>query len=208
MKFYLSSYLFGSETEKLQSMRPAGNNRVGYVPNARDFTGADPLRFAQRNASDIAGLEALGLRAEMLDLRRYFGRQEELRNKLEQLGMLWVSGGNVFVLRQAMALSGLDDIVQELQTKEDFLYGGYSAGCCVLSPSLTTYAMVDKPEDTPYEGHNKVLWDGLAILPFAFLPHYRSEHPESADVEKEVQKCIEQKVLFKAFRDGEVLIVE
>jgi hypothetical protein len=42
MKFYLSSFKLGNETEKLKALLP--NGRIGFVPNALDFTAADPNR--------------------------------------------------------------------------------------------------------------------------------------------------------------------
>lgn len=57
MKFYLSSYKLGNETEKLKELIPHG--QIGYIPNARDFTGADPERRAKRNENDMHSLRKL-----------------------------------------------------------------------------------------------------------------------------------------------------
>jgi dipeptidase E len=46
----------------------------------------------------------------------------------------------------------------------------------------------------------------LGFLTYSIAPHYRSDHPETAAVEKLVQYFIQQKMLFKALRDGEVMI--
>ena len=129
MKYYLSSYGLGNETEKLKALVTKG--KIAYIPNARDYTGADPEKRARRTETDVISLRALGLEVEMLDLRKYFDKQSELKEKLDELGAIFISGGNVFVLRQAMRLSGLDDVLQELR-RTDFLYAGYSAAGCVL----------------------------------------------------------------------------
>jgi len=105
MKYYLSSYELGRETGKLESLAPKG--KIGYIPNARDFTGADPERKAKRNTNDMNSLRELGLEVELVNLNDYFGKQDKLKKKLEELGAIFISGGNVFVLRQAMKLSGL-----------------------------------------------------------------------------------------------------
>ena len=107
-----------------------------------------------------------------------------------------------------MKLSGFDNILQTLLDRKDFLYAGYSAGACVLAPSLEAYKFVDDSKDTPYLELKEVLFDGLGILDFAFMPHYDSDHPESEAIAKEIEYCIKNKILFKAFRDGEVLIIE
>ena len=107
-----------------------------------------------------------------------------------------------------MKLSGLDELLtEELITRDDFVYGGYSAAGCVLSPSLTCYQIVDDPLETPYEESKEVLWDGLGLIDFAFMPHFDSDHSESADINKEIEYCTQHKIPFKALRDGEVLIV-
>src|ERR1039457_5406530 len=102
MKFYLSSYELGEETEKLKQFVPKG--KIAYIPNARDFSGADPERKTKRTENDIASLKNLGLQVELLDLKDYFGKQDALKKKLEEVGAVFISGGNVFVLRQAMKL--------------------------------------------------------------------------------------------------------
>lgn len=204
MKYYLSSYELGNETEKLKALAVKG--KIGYIPNARDFTGADPERKAKRTANNINSLRELGLEVELINLQDYFGKQEELKNKLEELGAIFISGGNVFVLRQAMKLSGLDKILEEMRDT-DFLYAGYSAAGCVLAESLKGMDIVD-PLDTPYEGQKEIIWEGLGFLDFRFIPHWDSDHPESEDVEKEIAYCKDNNIPYKAIRDGEVIILD
>ena len=153
-------------------------------------------------------MNELGFEAESLDLKTYFGKEEALAKKLNSLGAIWVSGGNTFVLRQAMRLSGFDKLFSTLSTRKDFLYGGYSAGICILSETLKPIDMVDDPENFPYQGIDKVIYEGLGIFNYSFMPHYDSDHPESVDIGKEIQRCIDNKWLFKALRDGDVIIKE
>src|SRR5436190_11229954 len=100
MKFYLSSYKFGNELAKLKEMLPAGST-IGHINNSRDWTTADPAIFARHQREEIEQLNQLGFVVEPLDLKNYFGKEVELREKLSQLNGVWVSGGNTFVLRQA-----------------------------------------------------------------------------------------------------------
>lgn len=206
MKFYLSSYGLGNEVEKFKKLIP--NKKIGYIPNARDHSETTPERRKIKNDENIALLGELGLKVETVDLRDYFNKKTELKNKLEELNAIFISGGNVFVLRQAMKLSGLDQILKEFKNKEDFLYSGYSAAGCVLAPSLKAYPIVDDSTDTPYDELKEVIWDGLGLIAFAFMPHYKSNHPESADVDKEIEFCEQNKIPYKAVRDGEVIIIE
>jgi dipeptidase E len=204
MKYYLSSYELGNQTEKLRSL--ASQGKIGYIPNARDFSKADLERKKLRTQNDMNSLSALGLEVELLDLQNYFGNKNELKQKLELLGAIFISGGNVFVLRQAMKLSGLDEILNELQSM-DFLYAGYSAAGCVLGPDLKGMDIVD-PLDTPYPEQREIIWEGLGLVDFHFCPHWDSNHPESADIEKEIEYCVKNNIPYRAIRDGEVIVIE
>jgi len=205
MKYYLSSFEIGSKQEDFKRLIP--NGKVGYIPNARDFTGADLERSARRTEKDMHSLRELGVEVELLDLQVYFGKLNELKQRLKELGAIFISGGNVFVLRQAMKLSGLDQILQGSQPAPDFLYSGYSAAGCVLAPNLKPYLIVDQV-DTPYSQQHEIIWDGLGLIDYTFLPHWDSNHPESADVEKAITYCKENGIPYRAIRDGEVIIIE
>jgi len=204
MKFYLSSYEIGNDADKLKNLTP--HKKIGYIPNARDFTGADPERTARRSKKDMNSLRGLGLEVEMLDLRNYFVKNESLKNKLDDLGAIFISGGNTFVLRQAMSLSGLDDFLKKNKDNNNFLYAGYSAAGCVLAPSLKGMDLVD-PLDTPYGEQKEILWEGLGLVDFRFMPHFQSDHPESASVEKEIEYCKQNNIIYRTVRDGEVIII-
>jgi dipeptidase E len=211
MKFYLSSYKFGEESKRLKELVPTGNNKVGYIPNALDFSGADPVRREEGIRKEMEELERLGLQPELVDLRDYFGKEDERDRKIEGLGGVFIRGGNTYILRQAMKLSGLDNLVQKMyRNGTNFLYSGYSAGVCVLAPSLEALKIVDDPKDLPYKsyGQNDVIWEGLGILDYMILPHYQSDHPESKLIDEEVEYYKKHNLPFKPLRDGEVIIIE
>lgn len=208
MKYYLSSYKLGNETEKLKTLIKNTSEKFGYIPNALDFTGADQADVRQHCEKDIKDLSLYGVKVEMLDLKNYFEKENELKTKLTELGGLYISGGNTFVLRQAMKLSGLDKIIIENSFPNNFLYIAYSAGACLLSPDLKQYAITDNVKDFPYKQIKEQIWEGLNILNFVFQPHYHSDHPETQSTDKEIEYCIANKILFKAYKDGEVLVIE
>lgn len=208
MKYYLSSFKLGNETTNLKYLVSKTNMKFGYIPNALDFTSVDSTRRARHIEDDMKDIEQHGVEIEVLDLKQYFGKTEELKAKLSTLGGIYVSGGNTFVLRQAIYLSGLEKIFSDLQKRDDFIYVAYSAGVCVLTPSLKPYAITDDATDFPYTELQSQIWEGLGILNFAFEPHFDSDHPESKSTDIEIRHCIDNKILFKAYRDGEVLILE
>ncbi len=204
MKLYLSSYRLGNKTEELRAMIPAG--RIAYIPNALDFTGADPDRKKSHIERDMDSLRHLGLAVKLIDIRDYFANPELLPAVLKKTGAVFVSGGNVFVLRQAMKLSGFDIFLASAKERGDFLYAGSSAAGAVLAPDLRAYEIVDTPE-APYPGQD-IIWEGLGLVRFAFMPHWQSDHPESAAIEKGIEYCRERGIPCMPVRDGEVIIMD
>ncbi|MEZ5045147.1 MAG: Type 1 glutamine amidotransferase-like domain-containing protein [Saprospiraceae bacterium] len=207
MNYYLSSHKFGNKIEELKNLIPE-NNKIGHINNSRDWVGADPERAIKHQREEIEFLNKIGFTAEPLDLKEYFNKNEELKSKLNSLGGIWVSGGNTFVLRMAMKISGFDKIFKELIHRKDYFYGGYSAGICILSDSLKSIEIVDDPNNFPYEGISKPIYEGLGVFNYSFMPHYDSDHFESEAIGKEIQRCIDNKWLFKALRDGDVIIIK
>ena len=208
MKFYLSSYKLGKEITKLKEMIPEKNKKTAFIPNALDFA-TDEDRRKKSEQSDMDELSALGLKVERVDLREYFGKQNELEKKLSEFGVIWVRGGNAFVLLRAMRKSGFDTILNHLVKKDNLLYGGYSAGICVLAPTLRGIDLVDDPKVCPYgEDNFGDIYKGLGILKYSIVPHYRSDHPESEKMEEVVGYMKENAIPFKTLCDGEVILVE
>lgn len=203
MKLYLSSFRLGEHPERLVDLLST-NKRAAVIVNAIDDVSTE-ARKAMLEA-EINDLKTLGIEAEELDLRNYFDKKDQLNDRLATYGMVWIRGGNTFVLRRAYAYSGFDDLLREKLTDKGFVYAGYSAGICILSPSLKGLDIVDNPRIIPPGYKQDIIWDGLAFLNYTFAPHYRSDHPESAGVETEVQYCIDNKILFVALHDGEVII--
>lgn len=197
MKFYLSSYKVGNESGKLRKL---SGKKLAYISNALDFSN-DSERRKISEEKDYADLHKLGFSIEKIDLRKYFGKKEDLKKKLQSFDIVWVRGGNVFVLRQAMKLSGFDSVISEI----DIVYGGYSAGVCVLGPSLKYLDVVDDKTADPYK--TNIIWDGLNLIDFLIIPHFQSGHKESDKINKLVKDLKTKGVKFKSLRDGEVIII-
>ena len=202
MRLYLSSFRVGDDAARLEQMAAGGV--LALIPNAMDHIPA-PARAAS-NRRALSDLQEAGVRSQELDLRDYFEGAADLRHDLAGFAGVWVRGGNTFVLRRAMRLSGFDDLLPGL-LDENFVYGGYSAGVCVLAPSLAGIGRVDEPALDPH-GYGSVIWEGLGVLPFLVLPHYRSDHHESEAIEAEVAYCEREGIPYRTLRDGEVLVVE
>jgi dipeptidase E len=149
MKYYLSSYKIGNEEKKLLQMTEGGNKRVAYINNALDFA-TDLARKKRSDEEDMAALRKLGFFVDLFDLKEYFNNPAGLEKKFDQYGVIWVRGGNVFVLAQAMRLSGFDEVIKNYhRNKKNIVYGGYSAGICILGSTLKGIHLVDDPGQRP-----------------------------------------------------------
>ncbi|MCU6713050.1 peptidase E [Paenibacillus sp. J5C_2022] len=176
MKFYLSSLRIGNHENKLIEMTESGNKKVAFINSAMDFA-TDLERREKSDKLNIHDLERLGFKVEILDLKLYFNKPNNLEAMLEHFDVIWVRGGNTFVLAQAMKLSGFDEIIKRFhRTQKDIVYGGYSAGVCILGPTLKGIHMVDEPNQKPYGEHHPTIWEGLSILDYVIAPHYKSDH--------------------------------
>jgi dipeptidase E len=123
---------------------------------------------------------------------------------MEGFDLIWVRGGNTFVLRRVLADSGADGVLIALLTQDLVAYGGYSGGVCVLAPDLTGLEMEDD-----ISAVDRPLLQGLGILDRSFVPHVLSPtHPESARCDALAEAYRAAGRPFWALRDGEVLVIE
>ena len=86
MRFYLSSIGLGRETDKLKQMLPE-NRLTAYIPNAIDYS-SDISRRNKSKGQDMDDLRSVGLEPEILDLRDYFGKEDELKNAVTIFSLL------------------------------------------------------------------------------------------------------------------------
>jgi dipeptidase E len=205
MRLYLSSFRNGNQPDELIKLL-AGRTRTALIANAIDFN--TPEERQHKVNDEIARLSLLGLKAEDVDLRNYFGKDKELATKLAGFDLVWVRGGNTFILRRACAQSGADTIIKELLEKDQIVYGGYSAGIDLISADLHGIELVDDPHVIPDNYESDIIWEGLGILPYTVNAHYKSDHPESADIDKAIEYMIEHHVPFMALRDGEAIVID
>lgn len=183
------------------------NHRVGVIQNAHDGW-TDSLKRKSVLDREFLGMQTIGLAPEEIDLRNFFEKKAELEKTLQGYSYIWVCGGNTFILRRAFALSGFDQILLENLPGNAFVYGGYSAGVCVLAPTLKGIHLADEPEIHPEGYGNEVIWEGLGVLPFCVAPHYQSDHHESEMINQAIEYFIQNKIPFVALRDGEAILFE
>jgi len=178
------------------------NNKTAYISNTLDFSN-DLKRRRQSEKSDIEQLVAVGLDVEKLDLRDYFTKSGKLVEKIDEFGVIWVKGGNVFVLRQAMKTSGYDKLLQKVANeRNDLLYGGYSVGVCVLTPSLRGIDLMDDITIFQYPEQQEVVWDGLNLINYSIVPHYKSDLEATHLTDKTVAQYERDCTILKLYEMG------
>ena len=185
MRLYLSSLGFGSDASFLR--RPAKDGRALVVCNAMDEHG-DVGRH-QGLDSTIKELRALGYDADELDLREYFIAPEgdaelesapdhdALRKRFDGVHLVWVVGGNTFVLARAMRQARFSRAIARALRDGSLTYGGFSAGACVAGPDLQGIRLMDDPDVLPDGYDPSVEPEALGLVPFRIVPHWQSSEP-------------------------------
>ena len=206
MWLYLSSFRLGRHPELLATLAGKGA-RVAVIAYAMDFAADDVRREAVDR--ELRAMSGLGFRPGEVDLRSYFGDAALLRRDLSQYDALWVRGGNVFVLRYALHRSGGDAIAAGPLAADTLVYAGYSAGPCVLAPSLRRLDAVDDPAAVAATYGAEPIWEGLGLLDYSIVPHYRSpDHPESTACDGVAAGYRAAGIAHRALRDGEALVIQ
>ena len=205
MRLYLSSYKFGNAPEHLSSLAP-DNRRTAIIMNASDVY--EPSRRKEYVEANRAGLDALGLEGDEFDLRDYFNRPEELNRALDSYGLVWAVGGNSFILRRAMAYSGFDKAATTRVRSGSLVYAGFSAGAVVATRTVHGLDIGDDPAEIPDGYHSAAIFDGLGLVDYSIAPHYCSDHPESATIERVVQYFEANGMPYRALTYGQAIVVD
>lgn len=203
MRLYLSSYQLGERSDLLPQMI-RGERRGRVIANALD--GYDEDRRRRDGYRQIAALAELGLEATDLDLRDH--DRSSIGAEVGEPDFLWVRGGNVFTLRMAMARSGMDSLIDDALRRDAFVYSGYSAGACVLAPSLAGLEQCDPVQDCT-NAYGAVRYDGLGVLDRPVVPHLESPgHPETDLLGEVATRYDENQERYWALRDGQALVID
>lgn len=205
MRLYLSSYEIGDHPDEL--IRLVGpNKRAAVILNALDFK--DEQTRKRKREKQFSNLKELGFEPEEIDLRQYFGKTAELENRLSQFGLVWVRGGNTFILKRAYEQSGFDRLIKSFLERDAFVYGGFSAGVVIAGPTLHGTELCDDPVTVPTGYKPEFDWKCLGLIDYVIAPHFRSDHPEAPMIEDMVDYLKAHNMPYKTLHDGDVIVVE
>jgi dipeptidase E len=199
MKLYLSSYRIPIPEALLKLLNKDPEFvKVAIIPNAKDYYATRARNVKIRETTEYLKLHKLN--GEVVDLQNYDNNPEELREKLSNFQLLWVSGGNTFCLRYQMKHSGLELILPDM-LKRGLVYAGESAGACVIGNTLHGHETVDDPEFA-----EEVIWEGLNILSNFILPH--TDNPMFSDDIKAAREMHKDDPTVLELADNQAYVVD
>ena len=184
MRLFLASSELGNHANRLRQLS-GSNRRVLIVRNARDYRTED---YAANVLGDkMALFTQAGFDPQVIDLRLFFGRADELESYLEQYdpGIIYCLGGNPFFLNAALRMSGMDNIIRRALFNDAIVYAGESAGTMVAAKNLAPYMRGEDrlPEVTKDLYGKKAPLEALGLIDYYPICHaYREDHSEKTDM--------------------------
>ncbi|UGT53703.1 Type 1 glutamine amidotransferase-like domain-containing protein [Nocardia asteroides] len=203
MRLFLASYRFGAFADRFDALvGPAA--RIAVIPNACD---AWPAAWSAAVTSDVTPLRQRGYAPEVVDLRDYAGQPAQLERRLREFGAVWVRGGNTFVLRAQFARSGADSVLPALLRADALAYAGYSAGACLLAPSLRGLETMDDPAEVLPATGVEPRWDGLGLVDHRFVVHLDSATDPDGEAPRLLARYRDEGVAHWALTDDDVVVI-
>ncbi|MEV4754692.1 Type 1 glutamine amidotransferase-like domain-containing protein [Micromonospora sp. NPDC049559] len=120
MRLYLSSLRTGADPDQIVALA-GGARRTALIPNALDGLSARAREASLRR--DVDDLGAAGLDVTIVNLR-----EPGMVSRLADHDIVWIRGGNVFVLRRVLADAAADKLLVDLVRRDAVVYGGYTTG--------------------------------------------------------------------------------
>jgi dipeptidase E len=207
MNLFLSSYGMGDYADRLLAMTGGPGARMAIITNALDAVPIEAQTAYFRHMPDpLIAYAELGFDPALIDLRRFFGRPDDLATVLRRYRVIFAVGGNCFLLRRAMRDSGFDGIIRPLLA-EGVVYAGYSAGACVMGDDMRPLTFMDNPDErAPGYVSDDPIMTGLGLVPFAIIPHVDSDSTEAEAAAQGVAFARAEGIAHAPLRDGEVIV--
>lgn len=154
--------------------------KLALIENAADTYADDKKGWMYENRDAIT---SHGFQVELIDLKKYKNKKEQLLAELEKADAIWLGGGNTYYLRWILHETGADEMIKQL-VSDGKIYGGGSAGAIVAGPTLKYFEPVDNPAKAP-----EVIYDGLGLTDIAVVPHWDNAKycEDMAEIERNLQ---------------------
>jgi dipeptidase E len=173
---------------------------IAVVANARD--GDPPEQRRHWVATELRSLDPLHAETIELDLRDHANRSDALDRALADTDLIWVTGGDMNLLRALMRSSGLDTVIQRRLAEDTIVYSGCSAGACLAGPALTVAELEGDPH-----GSREIGWGGLGLVDVTIVPHLPPDGAPDNDFVLIAEQLRRRNLPYSALRDGQAMIV-
>jgi dipeptidase E len=205
MKLFLSSYRAGKHEKELREFL-GKIDKVAVITNSKDYKTPQDREISVKENFDF--WRSIGIEPTEIDLRPYF-HKPGVEKLLKKHNFIWLAGGNVFLLRRALNYTGLDRYFYDAVRKNEIILGGESAGAIIMGPTLKYSEVENDREDSQYyvtEGYDKkIIWDGLHLIEYVPVPHYKSAG--YIGIDEYAEHLEEDKIPYKTMTDDQAIII-
>lgn len=174
MKLFLASLVI-NDSQAVELAKLVGKDqkdiKLALIENAADAYPEGNRAWVDDNRAAITSHD---FDVEIIDIRRYKDKLDELKARLMTKDVIWFGGGNTYYLRWLLKNIGLDATLPEL-LNTGIVYGGGSAGAIVAGPTLKHFEPADDPSEAP-----EAIMDGLSLTGTVVVPHM--DNPKFASV--------------------------
>lgn len=187
MKLFLASSIHQSGKTIAKSLGKKFGNKILFVSTA-----AEPYKDAWWNRADIKKLKTLGYEVEEYTFTDKTSKQ--VKQKLSEVNILCVGGGNTYYLLDTMKKSGSMKIIREAVQK-GLIYIGASAGAVAATRSIENVGDFDDISKAP----RLRSFAALNLVDLCLFVHWGSP-----DLEKDGTKTL--RIVKKYFKKEEKIV--
>ncbi len=182
--FLASSVSFVMDSMAERVMKVARNKQLVFIPTAAEVEkGSLSWLHADKQALVDHGFE-------VNDYTITGKTQKQVQERLQEAGVVCVSGGNTYYLLDQVRKSGFDMVIRHLVSL-GMPYIGSSAGSVLAGPNIETRL------DDPHIAPNLKDYKGLALTDVVILPHWGSPYfKKDYQMEMKTLYGVEQKMVF------------
>ncbi|NMM92429.1 peptidase S51 dipeptidase E [Rhodococcus sp. SRB_17] len=178
--------------------RPTGEVLVGYLNDAARPYAGEAFVAAEREQLTNLGYTLTDITAGDYD------QVDEFVAALDDLDVLYVAGGNTFVLLAALRRHGADAVVVE-KVRAGLPYIGSSAGSVITGPSIEPVSFMDNLADAPDLADRS----GLRLIDTVVIPHADGALPPyPPELIAQIKESYEADYPLSFVNDDQAILVE
>ena len=133
--------------------------KVAFIPTAAEV---EKVTFYVKKWWEA--LENLGMQITELNISTT--EASKIKNTIENVDCIYVSGGNTFYLLQELKKTGTDELIKQ-HILAGKLYIGESAGAMITTSNIEYACLMDDSE----KGKELTGFEGLNVVDFSTVPH-------------------------------------